>query len=41
MKTTFGALAIAVALIAGAAGASATPTGADSFTFESVFGPKN
>ena len=37
MKTTFGAMAIAVALIAGAGAASAMPTADDTFTWESVF----
>ena len=37
MKTTFGAFAIAVALIAGAGAASAAPSLDGPFTYETVF----
>ncbi len=41
MKTTIGALAVAVALFAGIAGASAMPTHEKPFDFETVFEPMN
>ncbi len=41
MKTTFRALAIAVALIAGAGAAGAMPTDDGSFDWEIVFEPGN
>ncbi len=41
MKTTIGALAVAVALIAGIGGASAMPTDDTPFDFDSVFESKN
>lgn len=41
MKTTFSALALAAALIAGIGTASAMPNTTEPFDFETVFGPKN